>query len=468
MYTSKLIMLLNSFSAKEMKSFTSFLSSPYHNTNQEIVRFFNCLKPYHPFKAENNIQKIWIFNKMYPSSEYNDKLIRYLMSDLLKLAESFLLLERIEKNKIEAATQLIDEFKNRNLDKHYKQLKIKVNHYFARKQVINLDDFLAEIKISDIEEKYFQKKQQRQIDGDVQNNSDNLSRFFVLKKLRYACSMLSQQMFLKKKYALGLPENWMSWIKENSYWNNKTIEIYSIVFLVLKYPDDSIYFDKLLSLLDANTENIPKVYLKEIFLSAINYCVQKTREDKHHFVEKALELYTKGIKTGALLENGYFSHRSFNNVVKLALRLEKFDWIENFMEENKHFLSPSVAKNTLRYNLAELSCYKKDFSKALSLLSKVEFVDLSYQLGSRIMLSKIYYEQKEEKALLSLISSFMMFLKRHEQISDPIRKSCLNFCDLLFLLVRGKVYNIEEKINTTHLLTDRTWLLEKIAEIKTR
>lgn len=469
MYSSKLIALLSSCSSKEIKSFSAFVSSPFHNTNTEIIQFFNCIKQYHPSFSRDKMSKLLVFNELYPGIKYEDKKVRYLMSDLLKLAERFLLIRQIESSEIDRSLLLLQAFTDRKLDKHYQQLRTKLSVDLAKTRITDTGFFFDRIKTIEIEEEHYYYKDYRLLDDKTQENSVELNKYFALKKLKYSCSLLNRQALLKENYILDLPENWIGWLEKHNYWEEQVIRIYAKVFQVLKYPVESDCFDELLQLLfETEISSISQKDLKELFLYAINYCAKSIREGKNNYVEKALSLYLEGIKNEALLENGYFSAQSFNNVVKLALRLEKYGWIEDFIEEYKHFLPPESQNNTLRYNLAELSCYKKDFDKALLFLSKVEFVNLSYQLGSRIMLSKIYYELKEEKALLSLLGAFMMFLKRNKQISEPIRKTYLNFCDLLFLIIKGKIEHIENEIRNIPLLTDRTWLLEKVVEIKMR
>ena len=78
------------------------------------------------------------------------------------------------------------------------------------------------------------------------------------------------------------------------------------------------------------------------------------------------------------------------------------------------------------------------------------------------MLSKIYYELEEEEALISLLEAFSKFLKRHKKRSEGIRQTCLNFCESLQSIVRGKTDGLQERIKTLPLLTDRDWLLAKL------
>lgn len=68
---------------------------------------------------------------------------------------------------------------------------------------------------------------------------------------------------------------------------------------------------------------------------------------------------------------------------------------------------------------------------------------------------------QEEEALLSLISSFTIFLKRNKQLSNDLKYTYLNFCQILYQIIRRaptQINKLKDKISTTTLLTDRAWL----------
>lgn len=468
MLNSKIITLIKTFSQKELLAFESFVVSPFFNKNEALVKVLEIIIKEYPEFNREPLSKQKVFEKLYPDKVFDDKQIRYLLSDLLKLGYKFLMVRKIEEEPHEADLRLMDEFIERNLEKHYVQTRNRISVDLDNDLEIGLEHFYEKMKIADLEQKHFSRQQLRQFDDNIQHGSDFLNRYFVLKKLKYACGMLDRQSLLKGAYQLDLPENWMDWLIANHYWGEKIIKMYAMVFLSLENEENPAHFEQLKNLLHANISGIPLYDAKELFLYAINYCVRKMRMGEDYYIETALSLYLKGIQEKALMENGFLSPWTFGNVVKLALRLERYEWIEHFIEEHKYHLAPEFQENAMQYNLAELHCYKKDFDKALSFLFKVEFSDLSYHLGSRIMLSKIYFELNEKEALLSLMSSFIMFLKRNKKISESIRKTCLNFCDLLFLIIRGKTQQIEEKIKNTSLLADREWLLEKAAAVLTQ
>ena len=152
----------------------------------------------------------------------------------------------------------------------------------------------------------------------------------------------------------------------------------------------------------------------------------------------------------------------FTNIVKLSLRLKRYEWVEPFIREYAPQLPVAFRENALHYNLAELFYYTHRNDDAQQHLIKVAYSDLNYYLGARVMLAKIYYESGHTEPLLSLIAAFMIFLKRNKQISADLKQTYLNFCDILFQLTRPhpkKMVLLGETIRNTSLLTDRSWLM---------
>ncbi|MEM8907213.1 MAG: hypothetical protein AAGD05_05140, partial [Bacteroidota bacterium] len=206
-----------------------------------------------------------------------------------------------------------------------------------------------------------------------------------------------------------------------------------------------------------------KEEMGEMHLYAINFCIRKMREKKEHYVEEALNIYLKTINSGLLLENDYLSPWTYKNVVKLGLRLQRFDWTEQFILKYNSHIKATFRSNALHLNLADLYYYKKEYDLALHNLNKVEFSDIFYTLQAKVMLLKIYYETQEEEALHSLVASFRIFLKRNKLISNNVRKTYQNFISLLYRLLkenRTDLTEVKTLINNTELLTDRQWLLD--------
>ena len=225
------------------------------------------------------------------------------------------------------------------------------------------------------------------------------------------------------------------------------------------------HFHQLRQLINELSGKISKQVMRSAMLAAINYCARSIRRGLTSFVEPALNLYLKGLEDKVLFDEGVLSPWTFNNVVKLALRLERFSWIESFMQTYQSFLPETFRSDALHYNQAELYYYTNRYQDAQKALLQVPYTDLNFYLGARVLLAKIYYETDETESLLSLLAAFQIFLKRNKDISLNIKKTYLHFCEILYQIVRGRsshLPTLEQRIKTTSLLTDRDWLLRQL------
>ena len=78
----KLIRVLKSFSALEWKRFGRFVQSPYHNTNQSLIKFYEVLKKRFPFEEVDDLEQERLFKKVYKKEKFNAAKFQNLCSNL--------------------------------------------------------------------------------------------------------------------------------------------------------------------------------------------------------------------------------------------------------------------------------------------------------------------------------------------------------------------------------------------------
>src|ERR1051325_7004466 len=99
MHNTQIIDLLKSFSPVELKNFGKFLSSPYFNQNTNLISLYSLLTPHYPEFNQPGISKEILFKNLFPKEKYDDKKMRYIGYDLLKLAEEYLGVINFKKDK---------------------------------------------------------------------------------------------------------------------------------------------------------------------------------------------------------------------------------------------------------------------------------------------------------------------------------------------------------------------------------
>lgn len=467
---SKLISLLRSLNDSEIKRLGEFVVSDYFNKDSDLRSLFAYLQSLYPAFPEERLRKEHVFRLIYPGRAYDDKQLRYLISRLNKLVEHFLVIQKIEQTSDQYHLALLKALSERGLEKSYRQVNRTLRDVLENHHTVSDtgDLFLARFQWSALKEEHFKRQRVRRYDENIQIASLELDRFYFLHRLRIACAMLDRQTILQAEYQHQLSADWIHFLEEKEFFGEAIIKIYYIIFQALSRENEETYFLTLKNTLNKEDLLISKKDLRDIYLFAINYCARKIRKGKNRYAEEALLLYRKGIETGMLIDNDELSPWTFTNVVKLSLRMRQYEEIEAFIHLYAPLLPEAFRENALHYNLAELYYYTGRFEKAQELLPKVAFTDLNYYLGARVILAKILYETQAEEALLSLLASFTMFLKRNKEISNDLKTTYLNFCKLLFQILSkppSKRNAILQLIQTTEQLTDRAWL-EAVCQAK--
>lgn len=458
MKKSKLCRILRTFPPDEQERFRAFVASPYHSGKSELTQLLATLLQYWP---AFEINKKTVFAHAFPDSAYNDKQFRYLTSDLNKLAEQFLAIQTYQQQPVRHDLDTLLAFAERSLDKEYAHIHRRIKQSFDQRSERDVSYYDDQHRLATVEQRHFELQRQRTFDKSLQKASDYLDHYYFLQKLKYSCGMLDRQQVIKGNYELNLTEALIQHVELQDFFGDQVIFYYYNVLLALREENKEEHFFRLRALLMTPAKAVPFAELRDLYFFAINYCLRKIRQGKTPFVREALNLYRQGIERKLLLDQGNLSPWTFTNVVKLALRLKEYDWIKRFIRDMVHLLPEAFQSDALHYNLAETYYYTQEYEEALDHLNQVRLSDLNYHLGSRVLLAKIYYEEGSEEPLLSLIAAFTIFLKRNKKLSNTIKMTYLNFCTILFQILKrrpGKWDDIAERIEKTALLTDRAWL----------
>lgn len=468
MKKSKLIELLATFDKRELRQFKDFISSPYYNKKQELIPFFNYLKKQAPDFLEAKIDRQLVYRVLYPDQAFNEKHIGYLMSYLTKLAEQFIGIQQYEKDDIYTDYHLLSALIERNLFKYYRQEYKNLTAKLSQKKLKSSTFFLKKYLVSEVSYRYFLSQHQRKDNETLQITSNSLDLFYITTKLQYSCEMVNRNKLLGAEYDVNLLEILNNALNHPLINNEPLAAIYNQIFILLSTEVTIENFQKLRSLIKLHVHKLSLAEKKKIYQYSINMGTQMMRKGEHSFFKECFDIYLDGIEDKIFFEEGFLSPWAYTNVIKLAINLKKYEWIEVFIHEHNPMLPEKFRENALHYNLADLYYHTNNFEKAIMHLHQLKASDVFLHIGSREILAKIYYETDEEEALLSLIASFSIFLRRNKKISPNIKTTYLNFCNLLNQLMRKnpkKILAIKEEIKNTSLLSARSWLLKVCNDI---
>jgi hypothetical protein len=480
MYNSQLLKICKNLSKSEFKELGRFVQSPCFNQKPEVEALYDyiaehlgntVLMPAVTFPKEK------VFDILFPNQKYNDGLMRSTMHNLLKIIKLYLIQKELDQEETYAQILLARALRKRGFDDHFEK-EIEIAFEKNKSQPYRNADFhLNEYKINLEKVEHIRMTRRK---GEIPYNdlSDALLEFFKTELLRLGSATLSYKAVSKRTYELPLLNETITLLEDKSKISkSNTIElskntegvtskIYFNTYQALK-TDNPLYFDDLKILLNTHLLSFPESERREIILYAINFCIKKINNHENQYLNEYIELTQTGLENRALMENGVLSKFTFKNAVTAGLKLSKFEWVKNFIEEYKQFLHPKERQSVYNYNKAVYYFRTGDYTSAMPLLSNSNFADIHADLAARCMLLQIYFETQALDALSSLLDSFSTFVKRQKDINYH-KDAYLNLIKFVKKILRGDIKSetlrkqlIIEVEGTTYL-AEKEWLIEKL------
>ena len=471
MKDSKLLDIIRNLTAKELKQLSKFVQSPIHNSNQVVIDLLDHILKVSPSKQSSLLDKHIVFAKLFPNTKYNDTYMRRVMSDLFKVCEEFVAWSRYQENKEFQQLELLRFYREKKLDKHFSAILRKLKK--DESEAESLDDhyfynaFLTEREVS----LHIGNRKDRSVEPNLQLISDNLDAFYLILKLKICCSIVHYQSLTKADYHLPLLEELLNHLDKTDYHHLPLVEFYHHTLQSLRDEDNPTHFLNLRRVLFDHLDQLPKTEQPTMFVYARNYCIKKINQGDKHYLSELLEIYKIELDKDIALQNGFLSPFTYKNIVTLGIRMQDFDWTENFIKKYTEKLEEPFRDDSHKFNMARVYFSKKEFEKIIPLLHQMDNHELFVELNAKMLMMKTWYELKEFDSLLSLTDSFRMFLSRKKQISYH-RTNYQNIIKYIKQLVRlqvaesDKLAEFEQKVKDTKALTEKDWFLEKIAELK--
>jgi hypothetical protein len=473
MHNSKIYSILKHFNKYEQNRLRKYITSPYFNKNQLLIQLFELFIEHINNEKSTEFEKENIWKNIQADKKYDDVRFRKLCSDLLKLVESFLAQQVYEENPLHQATYLIEAVSKGKMEKLYNGAMGTARRLSKQQFDRNSNYYYYQYEI----EKNYNRLKERQFRRIVRKNveeiANNLDYFYLAEKLKYYCSVLSQQYVVSHTYELLFIDEIINHIKKYKFDEIPPIAIYYQIYLTLVEIENEEHYFKLKDLLKKYGLVFPLDEAQGIYEHALNYCVKHINKGSHRFLVEYFQLYEDLLDKEIIYTDEELAPPNFRNIVVAALRLGKYQWTEKFIHKYKARLPDSFRESTVTFNLARLYFYQKTFNKVIELLREVEYEEATDNLFAKSLLLQAFYEMDETEPMYSLMDSFRTYLNRHKEIPQQKRKNYINLIRVLKKLTNitpGDKSNIEkikkELDKMEGIAASKTWLQEKIAELE--
>lgn len=468
MYSSKLVDLFYSLSKTQLRALRKFVRSPYFNKRQDVIDLFDLL---YKTSLENRtaLRKEVVFVKLFGEEEFSADRVDYTMSFLNKLIEQFLVHQNSIEDEVQTELALMKNYRQMGLTKHFNQALQAARKRQSKSKRRDIDYHKKAFAI-EAEQYQFMATQKRDAAKNLEAVSKKLDLLILAQKLKDGCRLLAHQAVAKQGYDFSLLETLLPYLEQHpELLDNPGIGLYYYYYKAATQEGggEEYYREFKRVFLDA-----PQAFASEeqqdLYTLALNYCVRQANLGHAQYQEELFEWYQVGLELDLLTDNGKLNPFKFNNITKLALRLQKIDWTANFIKKYKNLLDPVYRATYVHNAYSMLSFARGNYEETLERLQEMEYRELFIALDAKLLLIKVYYHLGEYDVLESFINSFKVFLRRKD-IMAYHQEIYRNFLRIVQKLVQLPAFDkdarkkLREEIENTQRLPEKQWLLEQIA-----
>lgn len=470
MLSNKLYTLLQTLSKQDLQRFKKFIHSPYFNENQQLILLFELI---HPFLKETTKQtaltKENTWTVLFPNQSYSDTKMRRLCSDLTKQVYTFLSIQKFKEEELVQKSFLLDTLNDATLTKQYdsvynsmqkdssKTITKSANyHYYQHLLLAN---------------QYLYQAKQRKPFLDVFKSADHhLDCFYFLTKLKNYCAELGNKSSIQISEGMKILPNLFPYLEQENFAKVPSIKAYLLVIKLLTEPEKEDFFWTLKEFI-ATEGSISKGDLNELYAHLMNYCANKLNGGNTDYYLHLFDLYKVALDKKVIIEKDRLDFQQYKNIVGIGLKVQAYDWVEQFIQKYTQYLIPSKRENALNFNLAKVYFSQQQYEKVIEQLSTVTYKNHIYAIGGKTILIKTYFELKEYQALDSLIDSFRIYIRRNKIISREVQQQNLNFLRFVKKIAgtlpkdTSSIDKITNQIHKCKALAGKKWILEKVAEL---
>lgn len=474
MHNNSLIKLLRTFTPKEITDFKFFLASPYFNKKNSVIKFYEILRKSYPDFSSEYISKKNIHESMFPGKRFNDTNLRVLVHNLYDLAKKFIAYRSFESVKFEFDFREFTGMMGKQQFSYLEKFLLRLNNEIEKENLMaeeyNFNKYRLEFEnilfLFESHTGVFERFLDR---ADFDKVFYYLSSFYYLKSMRLYINILNLQLIYNKKFNTGHFEKMVSVIDKDLINENPVIEIYYIIIKLFESGSDEKNYYRIKELISKVRNRIHLSDLGEIYINLTNFCNRKINSGIMKFKKEKFELYKEENAIKLYLVNGFMPPVYYKNLVILALSLDEYDWVKDFISSYKSELPEDSRLNIYNYCMALYEFDMKEFDIALDLLSKIKYDELYLKYDSKILQLMIYYETGSEESLLSSLEAYRHFLNNNKLLPENKKEMYSNFHKFLSRLItlknkkdKSELGRLKESIHEDMKIFNKEWIIRKL------
>lgn len=469
-FSSKFVQLLQTWEQTEWKTFELWLQSPWCNTNKNLIRLLDRLKPHYPDFSDKGLTKEKLFRQVLPKGKYSERRINNLFSDAYLAAEKFLIFQRFAHEERLQRGLLAAEFERRALDNWFFRECSREIDLLENKPVQQWEDRIARYRLYRLLHDHPQAGARLQPGEElVAKRDEQIDLLYVLEKAAIINDMIFRNRLLQGA-DFEVQQQLKKWHIVSEGILHPALDLYRMRFAATQaaslhqYQQLQAAFQERFSLLNAREQ---KIHL----LSLLNDAKRLIKSGDLDITE-SLPLYQMGLQTGAILYQGKLSATTFTTIVTASNTGGTFDFTDYFLNTYTNYLDPNIHDDCVHWARIHTAYYQQDLKNCLRMLQVYDFQAATFQLIGRVLTTQVYFDlylhdATYQSLLFPFLDTFEKWLNREKIWSKTNKVAFLRFVQICRSLARyvsdvapnpQKIENLLENETNVQALN---WLLQK-------
>lgn len=477
MTNSKLLVFIKALSKTEIRDLDYFLSCA--RGAKDVYKFFKYLKRYHPEYPDKYILKETIAKKIFKGEKNNVKKVENAMFRFTQLLDEFFISEELKASGIDQDFLYLKALQKRKLDKYFFKKAELIHNGWEKQDTVGIEHLHNKYRLIYLyysHPKYaFEKDTPLGIDKFI----SSIDKYYFSLKLYWTLCLYNNNNYYSNSIAdnelnKSLLKNIIELSRIDEFKQTPQIKLLSNLlnsFISADYGDLDAFKNDLINHLETYSQQEKNNIL--MFLNTIGY--ENHKRGKPNAIEDLFKLNCLAVDHNFLLVGGYITNNRFTNIVNIGFAAKKFDWTEKFINTYGIFLPKTEREDVITICAAKLDFHKGKYETAIQSLSVVKFHNALYGLHARSIQLKCYFELGEtfQEQFYYLTGSFYLFVNRNDSFSDGLTQQVLKFISFSKKLHKAKydptflgLVDLSEMLNKTNDVAYKSWLNEKLVEIK--
>ncbi|MCI5054551.1 MAG: hypothetical protein MRY83_00445 [Flavobacteriales bacterium] len=460
---------IENISKIKQNRFEKFIKSPYFNNNHRIELLFKLI-------IKERLDDQELHDRIYPEYPFKRQRLYDLHSELNSLFQKFLAIENMDEEK-KWDMEILHGLNNSNMEKQFR-LKFKtISKRTERTSLKNEMFYFNRFQLAELNDEFITRAEKKSSDQSLQEKADYLDIHYLIVKQKTICEMLNRQRIIQSNFELRALDEVQSIIENDKDYYFQFPPVHFYFYLIKLYQTGSFkVYEKLVGLLAEYFDFFKLSEIKEFYEYIQNHCIRQINKGEQAYLHHLYALFQERLDNKLFDKLGNITEWTYKTAITVGLRLQKYDWVFELINNLKQLLSDDIRDNAYNYNLANMYFEMNEFRRALRILNTVEFTDDFYNLDARVLILKIYFENEEQEPLSAHIQAFKAFLRRNRTLSDHQKLIYSNLLKYTLKLIRlserrprkatdnfkKKIEELKLDIAGVGLLANKQWLLSKL------